>query len=86
MPLGWNEPPPPSAQLQLMYTLLLGLFLLILGLVVVAMVARQYTRAARRRPDSSKTEYVDAWKEYRLTDEELAPFAESDSDEPPAAS
>ncbi len=75
----------PDVPLQFLYTLLLGLFLLILLLIVLAIVLRQYGRAARRRRERTETKYVDAWQQYRLRDDELAPF-EDDQQPPPSGS
>lgn len=77
--LAWFQTAPgPDVRLQFLYTLLIGSFLLVLLLIVLAIVLRQYGRAARRRRERTETEYVDAWQQYRLRDEELAPFEEED--------
>ena len=80
--LAWDDGGvAPLIPLQLLNSLLLGGFLLVLAMVVITIVMRQYIRATRqRRGTAEKTEYVDAWKEYRLSDEEMAPFSEKDPD------
>lgn len=87
-----RELPPPNvlsegqmarlnALLQVLYFTLLLAAVFVIGAYVMTRLGRW---AVRREPsDSTKTEYVDAWSRYRITDDEIRQAIDPPPDQAP---
>ena len=67
----------------LMYATLVALFLLIVFLVAVMIVKRFGARLRQAKVGGQQTHYVDAWGQYRLSEDDIARATEEPPRDPP---
>jgi hypothetical protein len=87
-PLSVPEEHPRITELNALYRMLLHSFLLFLAFLCGSyLMVRIGRRVLERKPARERTEYVDAWRNYRLTQDEIdTAMRQLDEDFPPDAS